>query len=196
MSDCGVREKVKKIYVLSTSPVKQAAVERWLALCRRRRRRLAEVTYLDAQPTGCPQPLGVHSATQCLVLRLPLRFTAEIGAMYIGIENFIALDAVGWADHVIVSATYVTREGALLMVDSIGQFANVIPRRFAPSGEPDVVAPAGYKQTVGQRIHDSYPHVPHDNWATAVSAANVDRATQIVDALRSLDEKLNAFVRH
>jgi hypothetical protein len=191
MSRCRALEKVKIIYVLSRSAVKRKAIERWLKL---KRRAEVRVVYIDAQPTGCPQPLGLLSATQCLTFRLPLLFAEEVGAMYVGIENFIVLDAQGWHDMVTVSATCITRSGELLTVNTVGQFANIIPRRFAPAAEPDIPLPTGYTQTVGTRIHEAYPHVPHDDWPTSVSAANVDRATQIVDALRSLDEKLKHLV--
>jgi hypothetical protein len=186
-------ENVKTIYVLSKSAVKEAAVKRWLRLSRRN---WMQVFYIDSQPTDCPQPFGKHSAMQCLFKRLPPLGVDEVDTMYVGIENFIAKDDDGrWRDKVAVAATYVTRNGLLLHTAAVGQFDNIVPRRFEPRTLPDILKPLGYSETVGARIHAADADIAHDNWATAVSPANVDRVTQVVDALRCLDEKLNSFVR-
>lgn len=185
-------ENVTKVCVLSKSKVKGDAVKRWL---RRSKRNWMQVTFIDSQATDCPQPLGQDSAMQCLFKRLPKFKSIERNTMYVGIENYISQDADGrWRDKVAVSVTYVTNNGVLLHTATIGQFDNVVPRRFEPRTLPDVVAPLGYSVTVGARIHAAYPDIAHDDWATEASMANIDRGTQIVDALRCLDEKLNSFV--
>lgn len=192
MTTTGALDSIKTIYVLSKSAVKREAVERWLRVTQRETMR---VFFIDSQPTECPQPLGRHSAMQCLFRRLPV-LGEEIDCMYVGIENFIACAGNGrWYDHVAVMATYVTRNGLLLSIGGVGQFANVIPPAYVPRQGPDILLPLGYKETAGARIHAANPYIAHDNWATAVSPANVDRVFQIVDALRCLDAKINSFVR-
>lgn len=172
-------KNVKNIIVLSKSPIKNEAVNRWLNVlgCDS-----IKVTCIDSEQTGCPQPVGKQSATECLIKRLPESLSK--GAMYIGIENFIEKGANGiWYDKVAV-AIYAVHNGSLLYNIAVGQFNNIIPSQFVPKTNPDIAIPFGYSKTVGKCINDANPNIPHDNWATAVSPINIDRVTQIFDALR------------
>ena len=185
---------IKSINVLSQSNIKREAVMRWLRITKRRHLR---VYFVEPAETGCPQPFGAHSALQCLSRRLP-PLDRKTGAMWIGIENYIVCTAHGaWLDYVAVSATYVTANGLVLTVSSRGQFGNHIPPQYVPQSGPDLhdPYPLGYSQTVGERIEAANPHIPHDDWGVGVCPTNIPRTTQIVDALRVLDEKINSFVR-
>lgn len=184
---------VERIYVMSKSVVKQDAIVRWLRSTGRAGRML--VHYIDPAETGCPQPFGEHSAFQCLARRHPSLHGGG-RALWIGIENYVRCTPHGvWHDCVAVSFTYVTKTGLVLTVMTSGQFGNLVPREFAPVGGPDLRLPLGYSETVGARIHAAHADVPHDDWAKYASPLNVDRCTQIVDALRILDVKINEFAR-
>lgn len=183
---------IDKIVVLSTSAVKQRAVVRWL---RTKRRLRVPVVCIEACPTDCPQPVTLQSALECLAKRLPIN-RLEHGVLYLGIENFIEFCPFNcWADNVAVSATCVNADGVILTATSVGLFANYIPRKFSPKNKPDVTSPLGFKFTVGQQIHDSHGEIPHDDWGPSVIPHNVDRVTQIFDALRRLNLKIGSTSR-
>lgn len=187
-TNCGrLLEHVKKICVLSKSAVKRRAVERWLRLSGRLD---LDVVYLEARPTECPQPFGKASALHCLYRRMPTRADG-CECVYLGIENFILRNAHGrWYDYVAVTINFVTEAGVVANVSCAGNFGNLIPRRFAPRTLPEIGEPLGFHETVGQRIHAADATIAHDDWGAAVAPGNVGRATQIVDALRCLDQKL------
>lgn len=174
---------IKKIIVLSKSPIKYQAVTRWLNVlgCDS-----IEIECIDSEPTGCGHPFGKQSATECLLNRLPEILSKD--TLYIGIENFIEMDATRWYDKVAV-AIYVVHDNSFLYNIAVGQFNNIIPKQFIPKTNPDIIIPFGYSKTVGNCIHEAYPAIPHDNWATSVSPINVDRVTQIFDALRCFQIK-------
>ena len=181
---------VKRIYVLSKSPVKRDAVMRWLRLSGRKK---ISVYFVNAADTGCPQPFGEHSAFQCLARRIPQLYGGG-HTLWVGIENYIYCAPSGdWCDAVAVSFTYVTASGLVLTVMTSGQFGNLIPSAFEPKGGPDINEPLGFSETVGRRIHAARRDVPHDNWGKQTHVVGIDRRTQIVDALRTLDLKINAF---
>lgn len=181
---------VMHVYVLSKSAVKRAAVRRWLQISGRH---TVALHFVDSAETGCPQPFGEHSAFQCLARRLP-RLHGGGHALWVGIENYIYCAASGkWCDAVAVSFTYVTNNGLVLTVMSSGQFGNLVPQEYEPASGPDIANPLGFSETVGKRVHARHRDIPHDNWGHRVHAAGIDRRTQIVDALRMLDHKINVF---
>ena len=184
---------IKTVMLLSYSGVKIQALLRWLKT--KGVLHVHTVVLREGAPTHCPQPVGQKSAIECLMKRLPdIKLDRE--TLYLGIENFIDVDAQGrWTDYAAVCASFFSSDGLLISVSSVGIFGNYIPPKYAPTGEPDIDSPLGYQTTVGQRIHAARPRIPHDNWGASVAPLNVDRVTQIFDALRGLDGKIRLPVK-
>lgn len=177
---------IKKIFLLSRSPVKIKAIHRWLNILKKPE---IEICCVDSMPTDCPQPVGSASAIKCLEKRFPPMLCEDKDTIYVGIENFIQEKKDGWHDDVAV-ALVLWREDQKFMHVQFGLFGNRIPKKFAPKAKPNIENPCGFTTTVGQRIYASNPKIPHDNWATFVGQdCNIDRQTQIVDALRRLNIK-------
>ena len=187
-----VLSDITRICLLSNSDIKLRAVERWLAI---KNRSDISINVMAPGPTNCPQPLGERSAFACLERRLLRPFPGDEHTLCIAIENYITCTTSGWwVDRVAVSFTRLIK-GQVVSDMVSGNFDNFIPRRFVPKMGPELQMPLGYQQTVGKSINARHSFVPHDNWAIWVALSGIDRSTQIVDALRTLDTEWNLFLK-
>lgn len=180
-----------KICLLSTSPVKKLALEKWLAA----RGIQNELVCVEPPETRCPQPAGEKSAMQCLSIRMSEVYK-EPDVIFIAIENFI--DCVEqdtrWVDLVAVGISF-TDPGNVFsnaLHFTIGQFANSVPPAYEPTGMT-VSTPRGFKKTIGSQIHEDNEYVPANDWAHCVDPLNIPRVWQIFDALWMLQFQLNAL---
>jgi hypothetical protein len=177
-----------KICLLSTSPVKKAALEKWLTA----RGIENELVCVEPPDTRCPQPAGERSAIQCLSIRMS-EAHKERDVIFIAIENFIELvNDSRWVDLVAIGISYNDAQNlhTNTVHFAIGQFANVVPEDYSPDGMT-VSTPRGFKKTIGSRIHRDNKYVPENDWAHLVDPLNIPRTWQIFDALWMMQLQIN-----
>jgi len=180
--------RFETIRLASQSTVKSAALRKCIES---RGGQLArQCLYEVPGPTHCPQPLGIHSAIECLEMRFK-GFGEQllpVDDLFVAIENFVDIGADGaWYDRCVVAARYVIGETSFWYTElAVSSIDIRIPDEFVPTDLPDIQAPLGYSTTVGSRVHAKFPDYPGDDWARAVNSANPDRVAQICDALAQL----------
>jgi len=133
--------------------------------------------------TNCPQPVGEISARYCADNRLceTMQRHGAIGdALVVVVENYIHCDGPGfpWVDRCFVRLAY---RGGSVCASSIQDIE--IPEKYDPQGDPDIAAPLGYSQTIGERIHNDYSDVSAKDWFRAASSTNPSRTDVIVEVL-------------
>jgi hypothetical protein len=191
---------ISRVFLLSKSPIKLAALERIVE--REESLQGAEITCLEPGETDCPQPVsaGPCSAQLCLDRRAApykeLISNADASTLFVAIENYLCLSL---ETSIVVDSCLVRlyHKGNINETNAPAHAQVQVPVEYCNrlTSEPTgAFAILGMKQTLGEYIKTLHPECAANDWFQCVDRHNFSRQRQIEWALESaLDELAWAY---